>query len=397
MKVTHLSGSLTRNAGGIFEIELALARHLQALGVHNEALGLDDEWWAEDQARWAPVPARVFPVRGPRAFGYAAGLGEALHSSGCDLAHLHSMWMYPSVVVSSWSGGKRPYIVTPNGMLEPWALRNAAWKKKIAGALYERRMLAGAPCLHANTEKELNDIRAFGLHNPVAIIPNGIELPEEGAEGLKVEGRRSAERKILLFLGRLHPKKGLVNGLRAWAEARAEGWQLAVAGWDQGGHSAELRKLCAELGVTVADVPAAEFVARGAAEPVVFLGPTFGGTKDELLRLASAFFLPSFSEGLPMSVLEAWSYRLPVLMTDHCNIPEGFAAQAAIHIDTAPQSITAGIHQLVGLSDAERLAMGQRGRQLVEERFTWRHVASQLRDVYQWILGGGSPPETIRR
>jgi glycosyltransferase involved in cell wall biosynthesis len=423
MKITHVSASLTRNAGGIFEIELALAQHLQRLGVENAGVGIHDEWWDQDGPRWQPLRAEVFPARGPKAFGYCPALAKFLEESNCDLAHLHSMWMYPSVAVSRWSGGgKRPYVVTPNGMLEPWALRNAAWKKKIAAVLYERGMLTGAACLHANTEKELNDIRAFGLRNPVAIIPNGIELPEEGVEGRKVEGRRSGERKILLFLGRLHPKKGLVSALRAWSAARHNDWQLVIAGWDQGGHEAELKQLCDELSLaygsretgiggqesgvgeresgggkreapTSSPLPTSHLALSTAS--VQFVGPMFGEKKNALLRQASAFILPSFSEGLPMSVLEAWAYRLPVLMTDHCNIPAGFEARAAIRIDTEPSSIAAGIRELFELSDSDQHAIGDRGRQLVEDRFTWQHVAAELKEVYAWILGGGEIPGCV--
>ncbi len=397
MKVTHVSASLTRNAGGIFEIELALAQHLQRLGVETSAVGIRDEWWDQDGPRWAPVRAEVFPRRGPRAFGYCPPLARFLEESGCDLAHLHSMWMFPSVAVSRWGQRhKRPFVVTPNGMLEPWALRNAAWKKKIAGALYEHAMLRGAACLHANTEKELADIRAFGLSNPVAIIPNGIELPGEG-----VESRRSGERKILLFLGRLHPKKGLVNALRAWASARHDDWQFVIAGWDQGGHEAELKQLCDELKLSYTSTAEqsspllTDHCSLITSSSVQFVGPMFGEKKDALLRQASAFILPSFSEGLPMSVLEAWAYRLPVLMTDHCNLPSGFDANAAIRITTEVASIAAGIRELTTLNDADLRTLGTNGRQLVEDRFTWQHVASDLKEVYTWILGGGATPPSL--
>jgi poly(glycerol-phosphate) alpha-glucosyltransferase len=148
--------------------------------------------------------------------------------------------------------------------------------------------------------------------------------------------------------------------------------------------------------------------------PVVFLGPAFGEAKDQLLRRASAFILPSFSEGLPMSVLEAWAYRLPVLMTEHCNLPEGFAAEAAMRIGTdggdqrsevggqmsglggQTMSMTEGMRALMEMSDAERLLMGQRGRSLVEREFTWPQVAAQMKEVYEWVLGGGAKPRCVR-
>jgi poly(glycerol-phosphate) alpha-glucosyltransferase len=290
-------------------------------------------------------------------------------------------------------------------MLEPWALSNSAWKKKLAGILYENRMLRGAACLQANTEKELSDFRAYGLKNPVCIIPNGIDLPTEKPQTRS----QRPEKKVLLFLGRLHPKKGLVNALKAWKQplhstsniqhSKSHEWQFVVAGWDQGGHEAELKRLCREIGVSEASVSVDHFLAgppsSGSPASVVFVGPAFGEQKDQLLRSASAFILPSFSEGLPMSVLEAWSYRLPVLMTDYCNLPEGFAAGAAIRIGTDVDSIAEGLRTIFESPISDLRSLGENGRQLVSDRFTWPQVAAQMKAVYEWILGGGAKPDFV--
>jgi poly(glycerol-phosphate) alpha-glucosyltransferase len=409
VRTLQVSASLSRAAGGIFEIELAIARQLSMQGVGIRAMGLKDAQWEADSDRWQGIASEVFEAKGPRAFGYAPGMLGAMMSNDADLAHLHYMWMYPSVAVSQWAARTgKPYLVTPNGMLEPWALSNSAWKKKLAGFLYEDRMLRGAACLHANTEKELHDIRAYGLKNPVCIIPNGIELVD--TETLKTETLKG-DKKILLFLGRLHPKKGLPSALRAWKQAlhsssniqnsKFHDWQFVVAGWDQGGHEAELKRLCRELGLVYAEVPAAEYVGETPtlleAASVVFVGPAFGGAKDALLRRADAFILPSFSEGLPMSVLEAWSYRLPVLMTDHCNLPEGFAADAALCIGTDPESIAEGMRLLFRSPTSDLRSLGDSGRTLVERQFTWPQVAAQMKEVYEWVLGGGNVPDCVRQ
>jgi poly(glycerol-phosphate) alpha-glucosyltransferase len=214
--------------------------------------------------------------------------------------------------------------------------------------------------------------------------------------------RREGGRKTLLFLGRLHPKKGLTGVLEAWAAlgSRAvEGWRLEIAGWDQGGHEAELKRLASDLGIGWADVRGREGEdgtgsADGAAS-VFFSGPAFGEAKDGLLRRADAFILPSFSEGLPMSVLEAWAYRLPVLMTDYCNLPEGFAAGAARRIGTDADSIGAGLRALFTETGDGLREMGGKGRALVESRFTWRQVAEQMGEVYRWVLGNGLRPSCV--
>ncbi len=431
MKIIHLSAYLSRRAGGIFEIELAVALHLRQQGVVVAALGLADADWPKDSARWSPVPARVFPTSGPAIFGYAPGLLPQMFAEQADLVHLHYMWMYPSVAVRRWATKTRqPYLVTPNGMLEPWALKNSAWKKKLAGMFYENRMLHGAACLQANTEKEAADFRAYGLTNPIAIIPNGIDLTGAVASGERGarSGERRAEdgglpsalcplptlqRKVLLYLGRIHPKKGLVHLLRAWGQIQnlkfkiqnSEPWVLAIAGWDQGGHEAELKQLATELGIPFADIrePNLQPATCHLPPSLLFLGPQFGDAKTACYRDCDAFILPSFSEGLPMVVLEAWAHGKPVLMTPACNLPEGFAANAAIRIEHgagsgAPgtEGIERGLRELFQTPGAQLRALGARGRALVAEKFAWPKVAAELHSVYRWLLGGGPPPGCVR-
>jgi len=167
-----------------------------------------------------------------------------------------------------------------------------------------------------------------------------------------------------------------------------------IAGWDQGGHEAELMKLCEELGLSFERRGTSDD-GRESAASIVFFGPAFGNDKKSLLRTADAFILPSFSEGLPMSVLEAWSYKLPVVMTPECNLPEGFAADAAIRIETGAESIAQGLDLLFSMSASDLQSMGAKGRTLVEERFTWKTIAAQMREVYDWMLGGGTRPESV--
>jgi glycosyltransferase involved in cell wall biosynthesis len=418
MITAHVSASLSRYAGGIFEIELALAHHLERLGVDVRALGLEDDQWSADAERWTPVRAEVVTVTGPMAFGYSRAFLPKMETYGADLAHLHSLWMYPSVAIHRWSQRTgKPYLVTPNGMLEPWALRNSARKKRLAGLFYENRCLRGASCLQANTRKELADFRAYGLNNPVCVIPNGVDLPEDRTRVTGVGDQGADHRpRILLFLGRLHPKKGLVNALRAWASLQrtanshpsTDNWAFVIAGWDQGGHEVDLKRLCKELDLSYAVTPASDFTDNRQlttahnGSSVLFTGPAFGETKDALLRSASAFILPSFSEGLPMSVLEAWSYGLPVLMTEHCNLSEGFAADAAIQIGTNVDSIAEGMRRLLSLQPTDNGhpttsldSLGRNGRALVERQYTWPMVAAQMKEVYEWVLGGGQKPGSV--
>jgi poly(glycerol-phosphate) alpha-glucosyltransferase len=304
-------------------------------------------------------------------------------------------------------------MVSPHGMLDPWALRHERWKKRFGWFAYERKHMGSAACIRALCDSEAEAIKAAGLRNPICIIPNGVDLPElagarpeagardkrkllePNANGAEADNllESFAGRKVLLYLGRIHPKKGLTNLVKAWARiAPSDEWVLVIAGWDQGGHEKELKGIATECGAPWDDkVP---WIIDGRS--IVFAGPRFGAAKRGLLMRCTASVLPSYSEGLPMAILEAWSYSKPVLATAQCNLPEGFAERAAIGIGTTVDEIGSGLKILFNSSEASLQEMGARGREVVARRFAWGRVASDLRSVYRWMLGGGVSPDCVR-
>jgi glycosyltransferase involved in cell wall biosynthesis len=374
-RLTFLTGSLSRAAGGVFETTRSLAIAIKKESRYlPTVVGLRDSETGRDRSLWEDIRTETFKVRGPRGFGYAPGLRKALELGNPQILHVHGLWMYSSIAALSWSGSTKPYIVSPHGMLDSWALNNSRWKKRICAAIYERRHLRGAACVHALNQAEAAAIRSYGLRNPICVIPNGVALPSGAEDGSVRKGR------TLLYLGRLHPKKGLPKLIEAWSVARngttEPGWQLAIAGWDENGHRNELEMLTARFNVSAS---------------VSIVGPQFGTAKAECFTEASAFVLPSLSEGMPITVLEAWSWRLPVLMTPHCNLAEGDAAGAAIMMEPEVHSISTALRRLFSMSEAEREAMGMNGRRLVEQRFQWSQIGRQMADVYDWMLGGPRP------
>jgi poly(glycerol-phosphate) alpha-glucosyltransferase len=420
MKTLCVLESVSRADGGIFEAERALQCALaEGEGVDVRVVGVRDEFTDADLAKWGALRPRVAALRGPAGFGYAPGLAGLLDKD-VDLAYAATLWKYPSWAVLNWQKKTRkPVVAAPHGSLDAWALNNSRWKKRVAAWLFKDEQLRQATCFRALCAAEADAIRAYGLQQRIEVVPNGVELPEE----LTTEDTESTEgRRRLLFLGRIHPKKGLVGALRAWADIQnsksknqnSKEWQFVIAGWDQGGHEAELKALCGDLGLRIADCGTTENLKlnsyklknersqdiQGGLRPdngssrrltlpdvdVVFFGPAFGEEKEALLRSADAFILPSFSEGLPMSVLEAWSYGLPVVMTPECNLPEGFASGAALEIRSGEGSFQGGMRTLIEMTNHERAAMGMRGRRLVEDRFTWPKVAAQMKAFYEEVL-----------
>jgi poly(glycerol-phosphate) alpha-glucosyltransferase len=260
--------------------------------------------------------------------------------------------------------------------------------------------LREAACIRALCDAEAEAIRRYGLTNPICVIPNGIDLPVEGPRSHGPTGPH-APFKVLLYLGRIHPKKGLANLIKAWAELqrsevkgqKSEEWVLAVAGWNEGGHENELKQVADELRLPWSDLRNGDPMSRPST--LFFLGPRFHEAKAAAYRNCDAFILPSLSEGLPMAVLEAWSYGKPVLMTPECNLPEGFAQGAALRIASEQSSITEGLRQLVAAPDHDLSALGRQGRKLVEARFNWKAISSEMRQVFEWVVDGGPRPGSV--
>ena len=379
--------SMSRQSGGILGATSPLLQELQRQGKRSTVFSVIDEDSSRDLVNWETLSVRLFKRVGARAFGYCPSMSRALMQSNLDLVHTHGLWLYTSVAVMKWSriSGK-PYIVSPHGMLDQWALRNSRFKKKVASILFENRHLKNASCIHALNVEEYDAVRRYGLTNPVAIIPNGVTLPS-----LKVTSSKAPwsdvvdpSSKVLLFLGRIHPKKGLEALISAWAKATPvllQDWHLIIAGWDDGGHLETLKLLVSTLNVS---------------DSVSFVGALYGEEKRNAFQLASGFILPSSSEGLPIAVLEAWSYQVPVLMTKHCNLPEGFAEGAAIEIGTSSNEIVEGLISLSNHSGSDLHSIGILGRKLVAAKFSWTSISQQINSVYTWVSHGTDMPECVR-
>lgn len=379
MKITHLTWLLSARGGGIPPVIAGLSSGQRAAGANVSVVGIHDP--ATPPIGGLGNPALVKAV-GPLALGWTPRLHAAVSAESADLVHLHGLFTWPSQVASAWTRRTgRPTVISPHGMLEPWALRNSAWKKRLFRLFIEDHNLRRASCLHALCAPEAADMRRLGLERPIAVIPNGVDLPRSTLQ----PEVGPTNRRVLLFMGRVHPKKGLPHLVEALARvnvvapALLRDWRLVVAGPDQLGHTAEVRNLASQ---------------RGLDAVVEFLGPIHGADKERALATASAFILPSFSEGFSMAVLEAMAYGLPVVVTRQCNLDVSSFGGGLVGEPSA-ESMADCLIRLFGLGDAERSAMGRRARAEVEARYTWPAIAGQFLSLYGWLSGGGAPPTNV--
>ncbi len=387
MKVLLLSTSNSRNAGGLYNSVRSLGQALiKYPGIKPAVLAFEDERSSTDVGAYKPLELIDYHIIGPAGFGFSIDLRSKIKQFQPTIVHSQGVWLYSSYINMKYSRQTRtPYIISPRGMLDPWILNSRNWKKKIGLALYEKEHLKYARCLHALGMPEHKALRDFGCKNPIAVIPNGVFLPEDlELSNIQLpEWKRKDNRKVLLFLSRLHPKKGLENLMMAWQKANfsKKNWRLIIAGESKG---EEYLKSLFELRTKLR-----------IEDDVFFIGPQFHQDKDICFRCADAFILPSFSEGMPMAVLEAWSYGLPAIITKECNLPEGFEKNAAIQIEADPDNIASILNTLFEMQAVELKKIGGNGLELVKEKFTWSSIAAQMTHVYDYILTGSNPPSTV--
>jgi len=290
-----------------------------------------------------------------------------------DVVHGHGLYVGPNLLFGREARRQRkPLAYHVHGMFEPYILARSRWKKRLVRWLFEDENMRALRFWRALTPKEADQIRASGARQPIAVIPNGldaagfarpadVDAPIDTAliKGLSKRLRRA------LFLGRIHPKKGLDLLLPAWARLGAlrDDWELVIAGPDEGGYLGEMRALARS---------------KGLDERVVFTGLVTGEAKTRLLHSADLFVLPSYSEGFPMSVLEAWACGLAVVATRECNVADVCKAQAGWECRAETASLTAALRAALDAPPQERRERGANGRRLLEVRYSWAAIAREL-------------------
>ncbi len=376
MRVIHVVPAVSNEAAGPSYSVPRLCESFLAAGLDVTLATLN----------WSPgAPTRPYQKKfplgfGPRQLGVSPQmrdwLVEEVRSGRTDLIHSHSLWMMPNVYTGrARRAGRTRLVVSPRGTVSQWALAWRAYRKKIFWSLCQERALRAADCFHATSEEECADLRRLGFAQPISMLPNGIDVPPLAKAA---PGRR----RRLLFLGRIHPIKGLDVLLRAWqtAQHRFPDWDLHVAGPDNSGHLAEMRDLSARLGL----------------ERVAFLGPLFGEEKRRAYREAELFVLPTLSENFGMTVAEALAAGTPAIVSK--GAPWGGLERmgAGWWIDIGLEPLVAVLERALAASPETLAAMGRAGRDWMLQDYEWESIAAQHAAVYRWLVGGGAAPACVR-
>jgi len=384
LSVVHVVASLHPSAGGpsrtVVQLTDALARHA---GVDVTLLS---QGFAGERSVSSGGGANRCVLESPsrRALQFGLPVRRELIRLGQSqrpaLIHGHGLWL----PVNHWTSAFAcrhgvPLVIQPRGMLEPWALNHKGMKKRIAMALFQRHDLESAKLFVATAEQEYTNIRALGLRQPVAVIPNGVLMDTALRAACAAMLPEKAERTAL-FLSRVQSKKGILNLLHAWAAVAPTGWRLKIAGPNEGGHLSEVIALARVLGIDQA---------------VEYLGEVDGEAKTRAYLDADVFVLPTFSENFGVVVAEALAHGLPVITTRGAPWADLETYGCGWWIEIGIEPLVQALREAMALSDDERRAMGARGRDYVR-RYDWDGIAKQTIDVYRWVLGQGPQPDCVR-
>ena len=278
-----------------------------------------------------------------------------------EVLHTHGLWQ--PINRSTYQAArllKLPLIWTTHGMLRPWALSHKPWKKRLGWYLFQRKQLRAAEVLHATCEEEADELKLLLPSSKIEVVPIGVELPACSGSTLEKE-------KILLFMGRLHPVKGLLNLVEAMHLLRPQGWHCVLAGPDEDGFRSVLEAKIHEYGID---------------SWFTFTGAVSGAVKADLFKRAAVFVLPSYTENFGVVVPEALSYNCPVLTTVAAPWSVLSEAGCGWQVEVGVQPLANQLKHVLGFSLPDLLEMGERGASLVSARFTKQAEGMRFSEIY---------------
>ncbi len=380
LRSVHTVGSLEASHGGPSRSVVHLCDALARAGAEVEIVtARPARGEATVEPSEAGVTVREVDAPGTRALlpGTRSAFGDAVEAAaGGAVVHDHGMWL-PTDVAAARAARRAgaPLVVAPKGMASAWAMGHRKAKKQVAWHLYQRQALAGAALVQATSEAEVEDIRRLGVRGPVALVRHGVAVPEVLPPAGPAPGPRQA-----VFLSRVHPKKGLPLLVEAWARVRPEGWELVVAGPDEGGHRAEVEALVRQTGLT---------------DAVRFIGPVEGADTWSLLRGASLFVLPTHSENFGIAIAEALAAGVPVLTTHGAPWRVLETERCGWWVPITADALADALADATARPPDVLQAMGRRGEAYAAAHLRWDRAAAEMLAAYRYVLGLGPRPTFV--
>lgn len=364
MKVLHYIPSLDRESGGVGSYMHLLAK---PLGDYVELSVATHRSEHELQLENCHV---YYIDRFTHYFKLRKQWIEILEQMQPDVVHVNCCWLPESALVQKWSS-KRGYttVYTPHGMLEPWIINRHYWTRKVpALLLYQKAAIMNADVIHATAESEREHLMKLGYNRNVVVIANGIDIAQ-------IQMKNNWQRtKTLLFLSRVHVKKGIELLINAVAELKDElqDYRVLIAGEGNSNYIAELKALSNKNGVDGI---------------VKFVGGVYGDYKWQLYRQADVFVLPTYSENFGIVVAEALASGTPVITTTGTPWGELNSKNCGWWVDCCQTCITAAIRNALTVTDETLAEMGRNGRKLIETRYSIGSIACQMNNLYEFVSG----------
>ncbi|MGH8615529.1 MAG: glycosyltransferase [Gammaproteobacteria bacterium] len=387
MNVLHVTSTISTRGGGVASCVWGLAGQQARAGIKLTIAGIEDDRTGFGIAASCGEVVTA-PPTGPRALGWSKLLARRLASvmPKMDLVHVHALRaMLNSDVRRIAVRHSKPFIISPHGQLYPQVLARNRVRKALLARLFVDADLKAASCLHATSKAEAEHVKSYGLHRPIAVVPLGIDAD---AYHLEVDQARNAvdERyaalkgyRRILVLTLLHRKKGLERLAIAWNRLSKafKGWRLVIAGPD-GGYEAQSRRA---------------FAAHAAGDSVFWVGPVYGREKVELLAGSDVLVLPSDWENFGVVVIEALAAGIPVIATTGSPWSELAHCDCGWWVRPTAEALAESLAVAMGMDDVRLRSMGERGRRLVYDKYTWDRCGALMLDLYQAVVRGAKWPE----
>jgi glycosyltransferase involved in cell wall biosynthesis len=388
MKILHVIPSIATVRGGPSQAVQEIVKELLTLDVDAEIVTTNDngndllDVPLGQLIKYNDVPVQFFQRFSPkihaiREFAFSSQLTRWLwkNISEYDLLHIHAIFSYPSTIAMAIARLKNvPYIVRPLGQLCEWSLQQSARKKQIYLDLIERENLKHSQAIHFTSELEQQEAEQLNLGVPGFVLPHGLSIPPAIPDArlrLRQHLNLPVDQPIILFLSRLHPKKGLDYLIPALGKLQNYRSTFVIAGSGSSEYTDQLKSLVMSAGIS---------------DRTHFTGFLAGDTKNLFLQGSDLFALTSHSENFGVAVLEALAAGLPVLITP------GVALAAVVEQDklgyVIPQDVLQIANAIEDFLNQPQLSkeMGDRARQLVLDKYTWNNIARQMIEIYTRII-----------